>query len=158
MKGLFAFEAEPFEFEAYGGSDSVIVRSAIRSGTTDENRLADLIFFRRHPEWNGRPISRSEPNSQQLGREWLDIRDRLVRPARQAPRLFPTPAPGPIPSPTGLLPVVGIVKTSAAFREKVIRIARDLGTDPNYLMAIMSFESADHSTPLLGTSSLEPQA
>ena len=142
MKGLFAFEAEPFEFEAYGGSESVIVRSAIRSGTTDENRLADLIFFRRHPERNGRPISRSEPNSQQLGREWLDIRDRLVRPALASTAPFPTPAPGPVPSPTGLLPVVGIEKTSAAFREKVIRIARDLGTDPNYLMAIMSFESA----------------
>lgn len=37
--------------------------------------------------------------------------------------------------------VPGMEKTSQAFRLKVINIARNLGTDPNFLMAIMSFES-----------------
>jgi len=41
----------------------------------------------------------------------------------------------------GLTPVPGIDKTSEAFRLRVIDIARNLGTDPNFLMAIMSFES-----------------
>lgn len=61
----------------------------------------------------------------------------------------PAPSPldngvrGAIPdlTPEGLIPVPGIEKTSREFREKVIRIAESLGTDPNYLMAIMSFES-----------------
>lgn len=44
-------------------------------------------------------------------------------------------------SPTTLAAVPGIEKTSDAFRQNVIYIARGLGTDPNYLMAIMSFES-----------------
>ena len=123
------------------GIERALVRSAIRGGTTDENQLTDLIFFRRHPERNGCPISRSEPNAQQLGREWLDIRDRLVRPGLAGTAPAPTPAPGPAPSPTDLLPVAGMEKTTTAFQKKVIRIAQGLGTDPNYLMAIMSFES-----------------
>jgi len=44
-------------------------------------------------------------------------------------------------SPATLAAVPGIEKTSAAFRQKVILIAREFGTDPNFLMAIMSFES-----------------
>jgi peptidoglycan hydrolase-like protein with peptidoglycan-binding domain len=44
-------------------------------------------------------------------------------------------------TPEGLVPVPGIENTSTAFRLKVINIARSLGTDPNFMMAIMSFES-----------------
>jgi len=40
-----------------------------------------------------------------------------------------------------LMPVPGIENTSQAFRQKVIEIAQRLGADPNFLMAIMSFES-----------------
>jgi peptidoglycan hydrolase-like protein with peptidoglycan-binding domain len=43
--------------------------------------------------------------------------------------------------PATLAAVPGIEKTSDGFRQKVIHIARGLGTDPNFLMAIMSFES-----------------
>jgi peptidoglycan hydrolase-like protein with peptidoglycan-binding domain len=43
--------------------------------------------------------------------------------------------------PDALAPVPGIEKTSQAFRQKVIDIAQHLGTDPNFLMAVMSFES-----------------
>lgn len=38
--------------------------------------------------------------------------------------------------------IPGIENTSQAFRDRVVVIARDLGLDPNYLMAIMSFESS----------------
>ncbi len=169
MRDLFPFEAEEFEFETYGRYDSrgellqeyeattsgypdrprtarsdlesVLLRSAIRNGTTDENQLTDLIFFRRHPERNGRPIARSEPNAQQLSIEWIELRDRLVKPALTGTPPIHIPSTGPIRSPAILLPVVGMEKTSSAFREKVIRIAKGLETDPNYLMAIMSFES-----------------
>ncbi len=40
-----------------------------------------------------------------------------------------------------LVNVLGIEKTSAAFRKKVLEIADRLLIDPNFLMAIMSFES-----------------
>ncbi len=43
--------------------------------------------------------------------------------------------------------VPGIEKVSEEFKEKVIQIAADLETDPNFLMAIMSFESARSFSP-----------
>ena len=79
------------------GMESVLVRSAMRSGTTNENSLTDLIFFRRHPERNGRAISRSDSDFQRLIQESLSIRDTLVRPILRgtAPaRRRPSPAPG----------------------------------------------------------------
>lgn len=48
---------------------------------------------------------------------------------------------------SNLVHVPGIEKTSSAFREKVISIAAEIQTDPNFLMAIMSFESAATFSP-----------
>jgi len=56
------------------------VQAAIAAGNRNENRLSDLIFFRRHPERNGRLIQRGEPGFQTLSKEWSDIRGGLVRP------------------------------------------------------------------------------
>ena len=56
------------------------VHAAIRRGVTDENSLSDMLFFARHPERGGRFIARDEPGFGQLSREWLGIRDTLVRP------------------------------------------------------------------------------
>ncbi len=46
-----------------------------------------------------------------------------------------------------LINVPGIEKTSDAFRQKVIQIAANLDIDPNFLMAIMSFESGASFSP-----------
>ncbi len=62
------------------GQERAAVQAAIAAGNRNENRLSDLIFFRRHPERNGRLIQRSEPNFRALSQEWLRIRDQLVRP------------------------------------------------------------------------------
>lgn len=77
------------------GVENLIIRSAIRSGTTNENQLTDLVFFRRHPERNGRAISTSEPNYRQLSQEWLSIRDTLVRPILRGTSPAPTPPSTP---------------------------------------------------------------
>ena len=55
--------------------------SALRQGERDENKLTNRIFSARHPERVRQAISRSEPDFQALSREWLSIRDGLVRPA-----------------------------------------------------------------------------
>jgi hypothetical protein len=146
MKGLFDFEAEPFEFEAYGGYDgggawrgkltheftaetaepharagkfsfvsfpesvlkalrggleSVAIKLAAAFGHRDENQLTNLVFLSRHSERQGRKLVRGEPEFDRLSREWLQVRDRLVRPslagvapARGAP-VGPTIAPKP---------------------------------------------------------------
>jgi len=53
---------------------------AVMSGDRDANKLTNLIFFARRPELKGRKLSPADPNFKQLSREWLDIRDRIVRP------------------------------------------------------------------------------
>ncbi len=61
-------------------AEGAIVHAAIRRGVTDETGLTDLVFFRRHPARNGRLIARDEPDFGPLSREWLTIRDTVVRP------------------------------------------------------------------------------
>jgi peptidoglycan hydrolase-like protein with peptidoglycan-binding domain len=57
------------------------IQSAIQRGERDENRLTDTIFTARHPERRGQPLQQQD---QPLIKEWLGIRDRLVRPALRA--------------------------------------------------------------------------
>jgi GH25 family lysozyme M1 (1,4-beta-N-acetylmuramidase) len=57
------------------------IRHAIQQGVRDENILTDMVFHARHPELGGRRLRREE---QRLIREWLDIRDRSVRPTLQS--------------------------------------------------------------------------
>jgi hypothetical protein len=52
--------------------------AALARGERDAKRLTDLVFQARHPERGGRPIARRET---QLAREWVRIRDDVVRPA-----------------------------------------------------------------------------
>jgi D-alanyl-D-alanine carboxypeptidase len=70
---------------ARGGSEVAALKLAIASGLRDENKLINLIFFARHPERQGRALTRGEPGFERLGREWMEIRDRLVRPALAKP-------------------------------------------------------------------------
>jgi hypothetical protein len=69
---------------SYLGSamENIMLRSAIRDGMTNENLLANLVFFKRHPERNGRLISREGDGAAfgTLSQEWLRIRDTQVRP------------------------------------------------------------------------------
>jgi peptidoglycan hydrolase-like protein with peptidoglycan-binding domain len=46
-----------------------------------------------------------------------------------------------------LVNVPGSGKVSHAFKEKVVNIASDLGTNPNFLMAVMSFETGESFDP-----------
>jgi hypothetical protein len=75
------------------GLESTAIRLAVTFGFRDEARLASLVFYARHPERDGQPIQKNEPGFKALSQEWLDIRDRLVRPilSGTAPS---TPSPG----------------------------------------------------------------
>jgi LAS superfamily LD-carboxypeptidase LdcB len=54
------------------------VRIAIGVGITDVNRLTNMLFYLRHPELRGQRIA---PEQRDLAREWIEIRDRWVKPA-----------------------------------------------------------------------------
>lgn len=94
--------ANPFESQAYGDHEDplaemeellgglwdsakgmwerTLVGMAIARGERSESTLANLVFFRRHPERSGRSIHRDEPNFKALAAEWSNIRDTIVRP------------------------------------------------------------------------------
>lgn len=63
----------------------VKTRARIAEGTRDESKLTNLVFFARHPEAAGRPLSKDNPHFEELRWEWLAIRDTIVRPALQQP-------------------------------------------------------------------------
>ncbi|MBI4491093.1 MAG: M15 family metallopeptidase [Deltaproteobacteria bacterium] len=79
-------------------SETQLIVDAVRRGIRDENHLTNIVFHARHPERRGQPLRQDE---QPLVREWLDIRDRVVRPGlgRAAPL-----RPAPTTPPTGLDP------------------------------------------------------
>lgn len=56
------------------------VFTSIMAGERNANRLTDMIFFQRHPERKGRPIS---GNEQEAIREWKDIHATVVTPLLQ---------------------------------------------------------------------------
>jgi hypothetical protein len=60
---------------------SLAVGTMIALGYRDENRLTNMIFFARYPERQNRPLSKGEPGFEKLRKEWLEIRNRLVRPS-----------------------------------------------------------------------------
>ncbi|WP_299414669.1 hypothetical protein [Acaryochloris sp. IP29b_bin.148] len=77
------------------GQDYLAVRLAIQAGNREENKLTNMIFFAHHPERRGQAIRTTEPNAQQLIREWLNIRNHLVRPALQQTSVSPPPSGNP---------------------------------------------------------------
>jgi Penicillin-insensitive murein endopeptidase len=71
---------------------------AVMSGNRDANGLTNMLFFARHPELKGRKLLPTEPNFKQLSREWLDIRDRIVRPyLAKTPQAKPSAPPPTTP-------------------------------------------------------------
>jgi Putative peptidoglycan binding domain len=83
LEGEFDLSRYPTDVVAIvrGGREVDPLKLAIGKGVRNGNELSDLIFFGRHPERSGRGISSGEPNFTELSREWLDIHDRIVRPA-----------------------------------------------------------------------------
>jgi hypothetical protein len=76
-------------------TETRLVKNAIANGERNENTLTDLIFFKRHPELGGKPLSSSMPNFTTLSKEWINIRDSIVRPALQIPSSPATTTPTP---------------------------------------------------------------
>jgi hypothetical protein len=89
LKKEMEYELMP-EFETIGGGgfggilkgavDIIVIQQAIKAGNRDENYISDQVFYKRHPERNGKRIDRNEANFNSLRDEWLNIRDSLVRP------------------------------------------------------------------------------
>jgi hypothetical protein len=82
--GELAFEPETLEMEGPKGKVTIggppsktrieldMVLDAIDKGTTDPNKLIDLVFHKRHPELGGRRLKTSERT---LIKEWNSLRE-----------------------------------------------------------------------------------
>ena len=61
-----------------GGLSSLAVTLAAGAGFRDVNQLTNIVFYFRHPDRIGTKI---RPDERALAGEWIDIRDRIVKPA-----------------------------------------------------------------------------
>lgn len=61
--------------------EKALVVKLIQQGQRNENGLSNAVFFSRHPGMEGKPLVTGSA----LAREWLAIRDGIVRPALAAP-------------------------------------------------------------------------
>jgi hypothetical protein len=91
-----------------GGLSSLAVMLAAGAGYRDVGQLTNIVFYFRHPDMIGRKI---RPDERELAAEWVSIRDRIVKPALQAP---PAPAgTATAPAVTKAPPVSGTGLSSA---------------------------------------------
>ncbi len=63
------------------GLTSVAIGLAAAAGYTDVDQLTNVVFYFRHPAMVGRKIG---PDEHALAKEWIAIRDRIVKPALRA--------------------------------------------------------------------------
>lgn len=121
---------------ARSASEIAAMQAAIRGGQHSEILLANLIFFRRHPEREQRPLSATEPDFARLSQEWLQIRDTLVRPllGSTPPATPPARTPPPTRTPSRPAPPASGTSTirwgsnanSAAVPAYAVRVLTDI--------------------------------
>jgi hypothetical protein len=70
-------------------SEQQLVKDAMAKGQYNENSLTDLVFYKRHPELGGKPLSSSMSGFSSLSKEWTGIRDSIVRPLLKVPVTLP---------------------------------------------------------------------
>jgi hypothetical protein len=80
LAALFALPRMAFDAMARGGWATAIA-VAIGAGIRDVAKLTNMVFWFRHPEQTGQKIRRDQRD---LAREWLEIRDQIVKPALAA--------------------------------------------------------------------------
>ncbi|MDF1587207.1 hypothetical protein [Marinimicrococcus flavescens] len=66
-----------------------LARRAMAAGISDVDAITDAIFHALHPARLGRKLQRGEPGFRQLSRQWLALRDGIVRPLVRRLRSLP---------------------------------------------------------------------
>jgi hypothetical protein len=95
--------------------DEAVLKGRIAEGMVDANKLTDAVFYNRHPEWKGKSLS---GGSQALRKEWVQIRDAIVRPfLKRQPAAKPAAKPAP-----SIKPVPGGEATNEQFNDVMRRL------------------------------------
>jgi hypothetical protein len=101
LASVFSLPRLAFDAMAKGGWATAIA-VAVGAGLRDANQLTNLLFWFRHPQLIGQKL---RPDQVDLAREWVEIRDRIVRPALAGQVASPTPGPPSGPPAPGLATV-----------------------------------------------------
>ena len=141
--GLLGGLADRFRQLIQTGQEVLAITEAARSGQTDVNDLANLVFFARHPELGGRKL---RPEERDLAQEWLRIRDTVVRPVLSglnaaAPRPTATQAATPVRTATGIRIDPTIVAKIGKYAALVEAAAKKHGVDAALVRGVIAAES-----------------
>lgn len=145
MRNELAFDSEPFSgFTIFDEAETQpaappdtrkAVDAAIARGVTSEPQLTDMVFTARHPERRGAKITKQDTA---LIREWMQIRDTIVRPALLRTRRATSTNSGTI--------APGVSRDTIARIDKygviIDREAKQWGVNPNIIRGIIAAESA----------------
>lgn len=91
LAAVFSLPRLAFDAMAKGGW-TVAIATAIGAGLRDVNQLTNMVFWFRHPQFIGQKLG---PDQRDLVREWLQIRDQVVRPALAGGSTVTAPTPQP---------------------------------------------------------------
>jgi hypothetical protein len=99
LAAVFSLPRLAFDAMAKGVWGTAIA-IAVGTGLRDVNQLTNMVFWFKHPQLIGQKLT---PDQRDLAREWLQIRDQVVKPALAggATLMPPTPSGAPAPASTG---------------------------------------------------------
>jgi Lysine-specific metallo-endopeptidase len=72
------------------GNEREWILNLIAFGVRNENALTDIVFFRRHPKLENKKLYKAMANFDALSKEWISIRNNLIRPSLFANKEFET--------------------------------------------------------------------
>lgn len=113
--------------------DQARIPYLISQGLTDENKLTDAVFYDRYPAWKGKSLQYA---SLALRREWMHIRDAVVRPGLKQPPASQQPArPAAPPAPAPQAPATPAGRAKEPFGySKFLNILKYRGWEYPYAL------------------------
>ena len=129
LASVFSLPRLAFDAMAKGGWATAIA-IAVGTGQRDLNKLTNMVFWFRHPQLIGQKLRSDQVD---LAREWVQIRDTIVRPALAGR----TPSPAPAPAAPAYTPIDTTVGKRTMIPPDGLRWYGPPGEETPELMAFM---------------------
>jgi hypothetical protein len=129
-------EAEWTLPQARDVAEKQLIPYLISVGVTDENQIADSVFYQLHPEWTGKTLPLdTDPVHQALRQEWQDFRAAAIRHLGKHPPATQQPAPSLNRQPmsvwyTSPLPPSENGRSLRAQKQLLVKVTAAMPTEP----------------------------